>query len=135
MRQINTLISELPSNLIHPIQTTHNQHLQIQLRRNTHEQIHIQIIMMRDERLSRRTPRNLIHHRCLHFQEVHLVEVRAHELDDLGAGDEGVSCAAVDDQVEETLAVARFLVLETEVLGGELAEAGCEELDAASKDG
>lgn len=90
---------------------------------------------MRHKRLRRRPARNFIHHGRLHFQKVHLVQVRAHELDDLGAGDEGVAGAAVDDEVEEALAVAGFLVFEAEVLGGELAETGGEELDCLCEDG
>ena len=91
--------------------------------------------MVRHKRPSSRATCNLVHHWGLNFKEIQLVKVGAHELDDLGACDEGVSCAAVDDQVQEALAVAGFLVLEAKVLGGQLAKAWRKELYCTCEDG
>jgi hypothetical protein len=59
----------------------------------------------------------------------YLIEVLADVFDDLGARDECVASRVVHDKVEEAVAVALFLVLVAEVLGGQHAQARCEEDD------
>lgn len=56
----------------------------------THEQFHVEVVVLRDERLGGGAPGDHVHHRRLHLQELPLVQELAHEGDDLRAGDECV---------------------------------------------
>ena len=51
MRHIDGLISELSSNFVNTIDATDDEHLVVQLRRHTHEQLHVQVVMVSQERL------------------------------------------------------------------------------------
>lgn len=133
--KIDSLVSELAANLVHTLETTHNQHLQVQLRRDTHEQIHVVLVVVSDERLSGGTTGNGVHHGGLDLDEIALVEVAADVRDDLGASDENVAAGVVHDEIEITLAVAGLLVLETEMLRGQHAQAGCEKNNLLGEDG
>ena len=99
MSQIDTLIPELPSQFVDAFQASDNQHLKIELWRNTHEKIHVQVIVMCYEWLCRGTSGDSIHHRCLHFHKVSLVKVSADVCDHLGAGQEDIARVVVHDQV------------------------------------
>lgn len=51
MRHVDGLVSELPSDLVDPIDAADDQHLVVQLRRDSHEQLHVQVVVVRHERL------------------------------------------------------------------------------------
>jgi hypothetical protein len=108
----------LASHLINALQAADNQLLEVELRCYPQEQLHIELVMVRLERLGRGTTGNLVHHRSLDFQKVAVVEILADVLDDPGARDECVAGRVVHDEVEEAVAVALFLVFVAEVLGG-----------------
>ena len=48
---VYTLISELSPNLVHSVKPTNYKHLQVQLRCHSHEQIHVQVVVVSDKRL------------------------------------------------------------------------------------
>lgn len=132
--QINALVSELATDLIHTLQTTDDKHLQIQLWRDTHEQVHIQLVVMGDERLGGRTAGNGVHHGRLDLGEVTVIKEVSDILDDLGAGDEHIPRLVVHDQIQVPLAVALLLILEAVVFGREGVQARREKDDLGSED-
>ena len=51
MRHVNRLIPELAPDLVDPVDSADDQHLVIQLRRDSHEQLHVQVVVVGHERL------------------------------------------------------------------------------------
>jgi hypothetical protein len=91
--------------------TSNDEHLVVQLRRDPHEQSHIQIVVMGGEGLGGGAARDHIHHRGLDLEKAELVKEAAHVGDDLRAHLELLAHLRVDDQVQVALAVPRLLVL------------------------
>ena len=54
MRHVDALVSELSSDLVDAIDSSHDQHLVVQFRRDSHEQLHVQVVVVRHERLQKR---------------------------------------------------------------------------------
>ena len=67
MGEINPFVAELPPNLVHPIQAANDQLLEIELRGNAHEEVHVQVVVVGDERLGRGPAGNHVHHRSFHL--------------------------------------------------------------------
>ena len=53
MGHVDALVSELPSDLVDAIDSSDNQHLVVQFRRDSHEQLHVQVIVIRHEGLKK----------------------------------------------------------------------------------
>jgi hypothetical protein len=132
--KINAFVTELTTHFVHTLETSDDEHLQVQLGSHTHEQVHIEIVVMSNEGLGGRTTGNGIHHGSLDFDKVTGVEVVTDVGNDLGAGNEDAARAVVHDQVKVTLAEALLLVLETVVLGGDGVQARGQEHDLSSED-
>ena len=138
--EINTLIAELTANLIHTVQTTNDQHLQVQLGSDTEVQVHVQVVVMGDEGLGNGTTGDHVHHRCLNLKEVTLIKVTANTVDDLGTDGKGVANVLVDDKIQITLAVTSLHVGQTTEVGialgkGKHVQAGGEEGNFGGEDG
>ena len=82
------------------------QPLEVELRRDPEVQIHVERVVMRDERPRQRAAGDRLHHRRLDLE----VAARRHELadrgDDPAAGLEDAARVGVDDEVEVALPVA-----------------------------
>ena len=50
---VDTLVSELSSDLVDSVDAADDQHLVVQLRRDTHEQLHVQVVVVSHERLEK----------------------------------------------------------------------------------
>ncbi len=74
MTNRDTFVTEVTVDFIHTLETTHNQTFQIQLWCDTQIHVDIQRIVVRDERTSRSTTRNDLHHRGFHFHEAFAVQ-------------------------------------------------------------
>ncbi len=83
----------------------------VQLRRDAHEQSHIQIVVMGGEGLGGGAARDHVHHRRLDLEKAELVKEAAHVGDDLRAHLELLAHLRVDDEVQVALAIPRLLVL------------------------
>jgi hypothetical protein len=83
----------------------------VELRRDAHEQSHIQIVVMGGEGLGGGASRDHVHHRRLDLEKAELVKEAAHVGDDLRAHLELLAHLRVDDEVQVALAVPRLLVL------------------------
>mmetsp|Transcript_5567 Transcript_5567/g.10498 ORF Transcript_5567/g.10498 Transcript_5567/m.10498 type:complete len:374 (-) Transcript_5567:204-1325(-) len=113
--QIDAFVAELTPDLVHPVQSAHHQHLEVQLWGDAHVQRHVQVVVVRDEGLGRGAACNHVHHGRLHLDEALGVQEGADVPDDAGARQEHVARLGRADQVQVALAVARLLVLEAGV--------------------
>ncbi len=109
----NPLITEIAVDLENAIETADHQPLQIKFRRDAQEQIHLQRIVVGDERAGRGAAGDRLHHRRFDFEKV----VFDHELPDQGDNATALAkCLAnlrVDDQVEIALPIAGFHIGQT----------------------
>lgn len=67
MGLVNTFVAELFSNFVNTVITTHQEHLEIQFRGNTHHHVLFQIIVMGFEGFGGRTTGLQAHHGGFHF--------------------------------------------------------------------
>jgi hypothetical protein len=103
-------VTEVTVDFEHAFEAANHQTLQVQFRRDTQVHVQIQRVVMGDERTQTRR-RDHLHHRGFHF---HKAAVH-HELADtghLGANFEGLAGFIVGDQIQVTLTIARFLILQ-----------------------
>lgn len=145
VRHIDRLVTELAAQLVHAVETTDHELLQVQLGSDTHVEVQVQVVVVGDEWLRRGATGLHVHHGRLHFQEAQVVQVAADAsrgqqervglLDDARADDELVTHLRVHDQVQVTLAVARLGVSETHVGLREHVQAGREDLHLVGEDG
>lgn len=133
--QVDTFVTELTPDFVHTVQSTDGQHLEEEFGGNTHEHVELEIVMVSDEGLGGGTTGDLVHHGGFHFQKALLVQVRAEVADDLGASDELVTDIGVHDQIQVTLTVSLFLILEAIVGLGQHAQTGGQQLDLLGEDG
>ena len=82
----------------------------MEFRSDAQVNVHIEGVVMRLERTGSRAAGNGMEHRRFNFQEMTVVEVFADAFDDLRPFDEGIFDFRVDDEVEVTLTITRFLV-------------------------
>jgi hypothetical protein len=115
VREVNALVAELPADLVDAVEAAHDEHLQVQLRRDSHEQVHVEVVVMCDEGLGSGATCDHVHHRRLYLQEAELVEELADVRDDLGAHVKDVAHAVIENQIQVAHAEAGLLVLETEM--------------------
>lgn len=109
VRQVDAFVTELLANLEHAIHAAHNQHLQVELRSDTHEQLHVKVVVESLEGLSSGTSWNHVHHGSLNLDEVASAEEIAQKVENLISRVENLLDWVVQDQVEVALAVARVL--------------------------
>ena len=109
----NAFVTEIPVDFEHALEAADNQPLQIKLGRDAQEHLHVERVVMRDERLGRRAAGNRMQHRRLDFHEVRLRHEVADRRERLRARDERLARFRRHDQVDVALAIAHFLVGET----------------------
>lgn len=102
--QIDSFVTEQTSNLVDTVDSSDNEHFVVELRSDTQEQVHVQIVVMGDKRLGSGSTSNLVHDRGLDFEETEVVEVAAQESDNLAADDKVVLDTRVKDQIQVALA-------------------------------
>ncbi|RUP48073.1 hypothetical protein BC936DRAFT_145003 [Jimgerdemannia flammicorona] len=110
--EVDSLIPELASDLIDTVEAANDEHLEEELRRDAHEEVELEVIVVGDEGLSGGASCDLVHHGCLDLKETKVVEEAAEVVDDLGAGDEFVADVVVHNEVEVPLTIPQFLVFE-----------------------
>ncbi len=103
-------VAEIAVDLVDLLEAAHHQPLQVQLRRDAQVHLHVQRVVMRDERPCRRAARNGLHHGCFHFHETPAIELLAHPADELRACHEHRSGLFIDDEVDIPLAGYRVSV-------------------------
>lgn len=120
---IDALVTEVLSDFIDAVESTDDQLLEVQLGSDTHVQLHLEIVVVGEERSGSGSTGNHVHHWRFNLQELEVVEVLANELHHLGARLEDLAGAIRQDKIEETLAISDFVVLETDVHFGEHVQA------------
>lgn len=68
--QVNALVTELPSNFVDTVHAADDEHLKVKFRSDSHEQIHLELVVVGNERLGRGTSSNHVHHWCLDLTTV-----------------------------------------------------------------
>lgn len=126
MCHIDLLISEDTANFEDSVKTTDDELLEVKFGRDTHEQVELEVIVVRDEGLGGGTTSNHGHHRSLNFEETLCVKVLSDVVDDLGTCDKDVSGAGVHDQVKIPLPVSGLEVDHTFSTGKEMKTGGKE---------
>src|SRR3546814_8573024 len=81
-------LAEVAVDLVHALEATDDQALEVELRRHAQEQVQVERVVMRGERLGRRTTGQVMHHRRLDFEEAPRVEPATDRADHLRALDE-----------------------------------------------
>src|SRR5271166_6674012 len=74
MLRADPFVSEIPVDLIHPVETTYRQPLQIQFRSDAQVQIKIQCVVVCHERTRRGSASDGMHHWRFHFHVTAAIE-------------------------------------------------------------
>ena len=119
----DALIPEVTIDLEHPFDSAHGQPLEVQLRRDAQEQLHVERVVMRDERPGQRAAGERLHHRRLDLEEAMAGEEVAHRGHRPAADFEHPAHVRVDDEIQIALPIADLHVLETMPLLGQRDEA------------
>ena len=127
------LVPEVAVDLVHALEPAHDEPLQIELRRDPQKELHVERVVVRDERTRQRAARDRLHHRSFDFEVAAGVQEAADRGEHLTAHLENPPGVRVHDQVEVTLPVPDFHVAQSVPLLGQRHEALDEELEARSK--
>ncbi len=114
---VHALVAEILGEFVHPGKAAHDQALEVQLIGDSQVHVHVQRIVVRDERTGSGAAGDGLQDGGFHLQAAGVVEVAAHGGDDPGPLDEGLLHLGVNHQVYITLAVAEFRVGEAVVDG------------------
>ena len=133
--QIDALVAEVLANLKNLVEAADNQHLEVQLRRDTHEQLAVERVVVRLEWQSSGTAGNSSQGRGLDLDELALVEEITNVSDHLAAGPENLTRLVVEQQVQVARAEALLVVLEAIVLGGQHVQRRRQQDNFGSKNG
>ena len=106
MGKVNAFVAELLANFEDSIHTTDNEHLEVELGGNTHEQLHVQIVVEGLKRLGSGTSSNHVHHGSLDLSEVSFTQEVPEEVKNLVACAEDLVDGVVHDQIKIALSVA-----------------------------
>ena len=105
-------VAEVAVDLVDALDAADGEPLEIQLRRDAHVELHVERVVMRDERPRQRAAGHRLHHRRLDLDEAQGVEEAPDGRDDLRARLEHVARVGIDDQIQVPLAIADLDVLQ-----------------------
>jgi hypothetical protein len=129
------LVAEVAPDLEHALEAAHQQPLEVQLRRDAQEELHVQRVVVRDERPRRRAAGDGLQQRRLHLEEAAPLQEGPQVRDDGRARAEAQEARRVGDEVHVALPVARLDVREAVPLGGRRREALGQQLAGRGEDG
>lgn len=109
---IHTFVPEIPVHFENPFKAAHDQALQIEFRRDTEVERHIERVQMGLERTGIGAAIERLEHRGLDFEESPVRQPLADGIEHLGTLHEGVTHVRIDDEIHISLAVTLFLVSE-----------------------
>ena len=101
-------VPEVPVDLVNPLEAADDEALQIELRRDPQKQLHVERVVMRDERARQRAAGNRLHHRRLDLEIAAAVEKPANRGQHAAANLEDPPRLRVDDEIEIPLPVANL---------------------------
>jgi hypothetical protein len=132
---IDGFISEVLADLEDALQAADHQLLEEELRSNPHEEFHVEVVVVGGEGLGSGSSRNHVHHWGLNLDEVHGIQVPAHEANHFRPHNEGLPSAVVHDQVQVALPVPVLAILEAGVGVRQHVQTGGEELEFSWSNG
>ena len=106
----DALVAEIAVDLEHALDTAHDQALEVELRRDAQEEVHVERIVVRLEGSRRSAAGNRLQHRRLDFQIVFFQKNISQRMNNARAHGERLSCLRIDDQVEIALPVPCLLI-------------------------
>ncbi len=106
----DALVAEVLADLVHALEPSHDQALEVQLGRDAQVEVRVQLVRVRHERVRERAAVARLEDGRLDLDEPLAVEVATDRRDDLRAQEEEVARLLVHEQVEVALAVARLRV-------------------------
>ncbi|GBE50853.1 hypothetical protein BMS3Bbin13_01803 [bacterium BMS3Bbin13] len=118
----DALVAEVAVQLVDLLQPPDHQPLEIQFRGDAQIEVHLQGVVMGDERTRRGAARDGLHHRCLDLDEAALVEEPAQVTHDRTAQEEHPARGLVHHQIHVALPIAHFLVGQSVELLGQRAQ-------------
>ena len=107
---VNTFVAEGAVEFKHAFKAADDQALQIKFRCDAQVHIHVERIVMGDERFGIGTAGDRMEHRSFHFHEVMFHHEFTSFGDRLGTDHEGAACAFVHDQIDIALTIAGFRI-------------------------
>ena len=107
---VHTLVAEVLRELVHSVESAHDEPLEIELVGDAQVQRNVQRIVVGDEWPCGRAARNALKDRCFHLETAGFIEVLAHRGDNPGSLDEHFLYLRVDDEVDVPLAVAQLRI-------------------------
>ena len=110
MAGIHTLVAEYAPQLIDPLDTAHDQPLQVQLRGYAQIHVYIQGVVVGDKRPGGGAAGDGVEHRGLHLHVASVLQEAADVADELGADDKVAAAILVDDKVHIALAVLKLRI-------------------------
>ena len=113
------LVTEVAVQLEHALEAAHHQALQVQLGRDAQVHVHVERVVVRDERLRHGAAGDHLHHRRLDLHEAERLEEVAQVLHDARALAEHLAALVAHDQVDIALPVALLDVREAMPLVGQ----------------
>ncbi len=122
MREVNALVPKNAANLVHSIQTTNDELLEIQLWCNAEVQVEIEVIMVGNKRFGGCATSDHTGHRSFDLKKAQRVKEAADVVDDTTASIEYTARVFGENKIEVALAIPRLLVLKAEVAGGKLVQ-------------
>ena len=102
----HALVPEVARELVDPLDPADDQPLQVQLGRDAQEEIHVERVVVRDERPRGGAARDRLHHRRFDFEKSARVEEAPNRRDDVRPHFEDPARIRIHDQVEIALPVA-----------------------------
>ena len=108
----NTFVTEVTVDFEYTLEATNHQTLEVQFRRDTQVHVEIQRVMVGDKRTRSGTARDHLHHRRFNFHKAAVHHELANTREDLRAHFKGVAGFIVRDEIQITLTIARFLILQ-----------------------
>ncbi len=116
------LVPVAAPDLVDPLESADDEALQVELRGDSHEELHVERAVVRLERVGCRAADERVERRRFDLEKAVLVEDGASGADDLRAGAEHVGDVGARDEIDVPLAVARLDVLQAVPLLGERTE-------------
>ena len=105
MARTEAFVAKVAVDLEHLLEAAHDQTLEVELRRNAQEQLHVERVVVGGKGFGRGAAGDGMHHRRLHLEEAVADHVIANRLHHAAAGHEGEARLLVHDHVDIALAV------------------------------
>ena len=112
MRAVHTFVAEVTAELIHTLEASDDEALQIKLIGDTQIERDIQRVVMRDEGARSSTARDRLQYGRIDLDVATFVEELAHRIEDLRTLEEDILDMAIDDEVNIALAEAELRISE-----------------------